>query len=31
MIQMNLQNRKKLTDLEQELMVARGRMWGRDS
>ena len=30
MIQMNLlQNRKRLTDLEDELMVA-GRMWGRD-
>ena len=25
MIQMNLQNRKRLTDLENELMVARGK------
>ena len=25
MIQMNLQNRKRLTDLEKELMVARGK------
>ena len=27
MIQMNLQNRKRLTDLEKELMVARGERW----
>ena len=26
MIQMNLQNRKRLTDLENELMVAGGRL-----
>ena len=26
MIQINLQNRKRLTDLENELMVARGRI-----
>ena len=32
MIQMNLlPNRKRLTDLENELTVARGRMRGRDS
>ena len=30
MIQMNLQNRERLTDLENEHMVARGRMGGRD-
>ena len=29
MIQMNLQNRKKLTDLENELMVARGKDGGK--
>ena len=28
MIQMNLQNRKRLTDLENKLIVARGR--GKD-
>ena len=28
---MNLQNRKRLTDLENELMVAGGRDGGRDS
>ena len=28
---MNLQNRNRLTDLENELMVARGRMRGKDS
>jgi len=26
MIQMNLQNRKRLTDLENELMAARGKV-----
>ena len=31
MIQMNLQNRNRLRDLENELMVARGRMRGKDS
>ena len=31
MIQMNLQKRKRLTDLENELMVARGKEEGRDS
>ena len=29
MIQMNLQNRKRLTALENELLVAGGRMRGR--
>ena len=29
MIQMNLQNRKKLTDLENKLMVARGKDGGK--
>ena len=29
MIQMNLQNRKKLTDLENKLMVARGKDEGK--
>ena len=28
MMQMNLQNRKRLTDLENKLMVSGGRMWG---
>ena len=28
MIQMNLQNRKRLTDLENKLIVARGEEWG---
>ena len=28
---MNLQNKKRLTDLDNELIVARGRMRGRDS
>ena len=27
MIQINLQNRKRLTDLENELMVAKGKGW----
>ena len=31
MIQMNLQNRNRLTDLEKELMVAGGKDGGRDS
>ena len=31
MTQMNLQNRNTLTDLENELMVAGGRMGQRDS
>ena len=31
MIQMSLQKRKRLTDLEKELMVARGKDEGRDS
>ena len=31
MIQMNLQNRNRLTELEKELMVTRGRMEERDS
>ena len=31
MIQMNLQNRNRLTDLENELMVAGGRIGQRDS
>ena len=30
MIQMNLQNRERLTDLENEHMVVGGRMGGRD-
>ena len=29
MIQMNLQNRKKLTDLENKLMVAKGKDGGK--
>ena len=29
MIQMNLQNRKKRTDLENKLMVARGKDGGK--
>ena len=28
MTQMNLQNRKRLTDLENKLIVARGEEWG---
>ena len=31
MIQMNLQNRKRLIDLEKELTVAGGMMRGRDN
>jgi len=31
MIQMNLQNRKRLADLENELIIALGKDEGRDS
>ena len=31
MIQMNLQNRSRLTDLENNLMVAEEKIGGRDS
>ena len=31
MIQMNLQKRKRLTNLENELLVARGKEGGKDN